>query len=238
MKKKKYRSDNEEKGFRIVFCGKGRIGSKVIESLKELEIGIEFAILECNQGLVGVDLETPIDLLVICISSTNKSWSWENVFNGLSSQVQNNKKLFKYLIFVSSTRVYDGIKTGFIDCNTNPIAESKKARQLLQAEFAVSQIALTYRLVRPVGIYGSNYTKYISILNSATDKPRFGVTENTIRECIVDLVMRAREEKLSTGVDLLTDRITYFKGERLNFDQQERLKYLSHNYRLFVNSSN
>jgi len=102
----------------VVICGKGRIGNKVFEKLANSGCLVQSCYLYKEQGLVEFEGIKPskIDVLIICISPAKEKhqWSWDDIFLGLEAQVNFKTLEIKNIVFVSSTRVYDGIKKGFI----------------------------------------------------------------------------------------------------------------------------
>ncbi|MCW9016387.1 MAG: sugar nucleotide-binding protein [Kangiellaceae bacterium] len=220
---------------RIVICGKGRIGLPLVQELFAKGLKPEFARIDPDSGLIGIELNKPIDKLVICISSAGKSWTWDSIFSGLKRQVENRAVAIKALIYVSSTRVYDGIENGFVDKSTTPVADSIRAQSLLNAEATIKSIAAVSYVIRPSGLYGADYQRYLSILHAAEEKPRFGTHQQALVDRLTELVLL---KNLSNGAEILTDGMLYFKGAKLKCEKDtDDVFKLSQQFRVLLNSN-
>ena len=219
---------------RIVICGKGRIGRPLAQELFDKGCKPEFGYIDPDNGLIGVQLDKPIDKLIICISSAGKTWSWDGVFAGLKQQVVENALLINQVIYVSSTQVYDGIETGLVDELTTPVAGSARARDLLTAEAMIQTIAKSTYIIRPSGLYGTDYQRYQPILLAAEDKPRFGTHQQAVVDRLTELTQLKR---YSNGAEILTDGNLYFKGAKVKCEKHsDKVLELSQQYRVLLSS--
>lgn len=219
---------------RIVICGKGRIGLPLAQGLFDRGFKPEFARIDPEMGLSGIESDKVIDKLIVCISSTGKSWTWDIIFGGLKRQLENDSLVIKNVIYVSSTRVFDGIEKGIVNELTKPVAASNRARCLLTAEAAIQSIAKVSYVIRPSGLYGTDYRKYLPILQSAEDKPRFGTHQQAVVDRLTELALLPN---LSNGTEILTDGMLYFRGDKLQCEKDcDEVLKLSQRYRILLSS--
>ncbi len=221
-----------------VQVGTGRLGGLIASQASTLFVQTEFVRLDPVRGLDGMTASYPVtvDRLVICISPAQKnklnsqSCQWNEIFAGFVQQVADKQIKVRQIIFISSTRVFDGIDQGLIDSKTNAIAQSKRAKYLLFAENQLLNLAPSVHIVRCSGLYGQGYNTYSKILEKTSERPRFGVKIETVVKKVAQILKEpiGRSEHY-----LLTDGFCHHKGEAINIDD---IALLATKYRLLINS--
>jgi len=218
--------------------GKGRLGNLIAQSVKAstnltinyARIDPEFGLINSNRKPIGGD----VDQLVLCLSPSQSSvWQWDQILNGMIKQVVRNELKINQLIFISSTRVYDGITGGIITAETPVNAASKRAMKLLKAEHHIEQLTSNYHILRCSGLYaktGQDYRKYPKILVQKDDKIRFGVDIEYVTQVVVE---KLKENTQVSTHSLLTDGYCYFNGEKI---AAQKVSHLSGQHRLLINS--
>lgn len=225
----------------IAICGQGRIGSKVIETLKDQGHEISTFRLDKEKGLYSKDSETPanINLLLICISSAKAKgqWDWTNIFNGLQQQINSGELTINNLIFVSSTRVFDGIDTGMVTADTKPVVSSERGQKVLHGEKALESVCSNLHIVRCSGLIGGGYDSYKPILAVASDRPRFAVDVEEVKSFIVHQIDAILKQAPAPKFSLLTDGKVHFEGKGYDLtDDADSINNLAERFRILVNS--
>lgn len=221
----------------IGICGKGRIGAKVASKLIEKGQSVSHFRIEPNLGLTPLDGsdEQVLDLLIICISSakSQSAWSWSNIFSGLKTQMRSKQVIINRIIFVSSTRVYDGITHGLTNAETPADPISEKAKSLLYAEQQLLDTCSDVAILRCSGLIGLGYEKYEAMLKTAKDRPRFGVDIAQVVELIVEMSNKPDR----TSIDVLTNGNVYYQNKVYSFDSEEiEIVKLAKEYKILINS--
>lgn len=222
----------------IGICGKGRIGAKVFAKLTELGFQPEHYRIDHQLGLTSYSENVPnvIDLLIVCISpaKSQQKWQWKEIFNGLNRQVKNGEITIKRVIYVSSTRVYDGIESGLVSASSQTIPGSEKAHELYQAEQALQSLSKSVCIVRCCGLIGNGYEKYQSILETAEDRPRFAVD---IEDVTRHIISKATDNNARSSITLLTDGKVHYKKQIYLFDEDKALiETLAKEHKILLNS--
>ncbi|MGX5172783.1 hypothetical protein ACUR5C_01990 [Aliikangiella sp. IMCC44653] len=232
-----------------IVCGNGRIGAAVFSELQAQGFNLASARIDPERGLLlnhqGADLQLKAAHLIICISPASASpagpkWQWSEIFGGLVAQVAQNKLKVERLIFVSSTRVYDGYSDGFISASTPLKGSSNRAMQLITAEQQLRRVAQTSYFLRACGLYGNGYSKYAEILASVSDdKVRFGVNIELLIQRIINICSQSQSYASlnSVKLELVTDGMVYWQGKAYPLAvESEFAKKLAQQQRLLVNS--
>lgn len=222
----------------IGICGKGRIGSKVHSQLAEAGYQSEHYRIDPHLGLINDSDQLPklIDLLIISISpaKSQQKWQWGEIFSGLHQQVKSGDICIKHIIYVSSTRVYDGIETGLVTASSQTIPGTEKAQNLFKAEQTLQAVAEHVSIVRCCGLIGNGYEKYQSILLTAEDRPRFAVD---IEEVTRFIVTKAKDNTVRSSISLLTDGKVHYNKQAYSFDKDKALiSTLANEHKILVNS--
>lgn len=222
----------------IGICGKGRIGAKVYAKLTELGHQPDYYRIDPQLGLTNYSEKLPdvIDLLVISISpaKSQKKWQWNEIFSGLNQQIKNGEIVIKHIIYVSSTRVYDGIESGLVSASSRTIAGSEKAHELYHAEQALQAMCECVSVIRCCGLIGNGYEKYQSILETAEDRPRFAVD---IEDVIRLIISKATDNNARSSITLLTDGKVHYKKQAYLFDEDKAfIETLAKEHKILVNS--
>jgi len=212
---------------KYVQVGKGRLGRVIANRVKQTAV---FAKIDADLGLqipAFSEQKYVIENLVICISpSTKNSWDWADILKGILQQVLIGQLKINRLIFISSTRVYEGIERGIVDATTQAISKTSKGVSLLAAEKIVAQIAQQYHILRCSGLYGEGYKKYLSILSQCKkEQTRFAVSIEQVADEVVGKLAQATSEPSSCT--LLTDGYCYFQGDKMLI-QEAMLLSLQH----------
>lgn len=236
--------------------GKGRLGNLIAEHvLRELSntSKVQFARIDAQAGLTdpdGVPLNAVINCLVICVAPGRSGcWQWHQLLLGMLKQKACGGLKINKLIFVSSTRIYDGIEQGIIAVETPPKAKSERGKQLLMAENQIKQLAKNYHILCCSGLYGGSYQKYWSILSPELDastmdssveaslphktsaeitQPRFGVHVDSVAQAVVH---RIGLDCSNSSYSLLTDGYCYFEGYKIPV---EKVRDFCEKYRLLT----
>ncbi len=208
--------------------GKGRLGQRIMQAiladpaLSSLAANnrILTARIDQQQGLDIINRESSamhIKRLLICIApGAAKQWRWETIFDGLINQVKQNKLTIDELIFIGSTRVYDGINRGVVDASTEPQASSERAQSLLLAEQKLMSIANSHCILRCCGLVGDDYQRYQLIIEQADEKARFAVNLELVVEKVT---ARLSSSHATNQQSIVTDGYCYYAGKRLNMEQ-------------------
>ena len=211
-----------------VQIGHGRLGQLIADSVKQrgLVSKVNFARISESIGLCDLQgnvLSGIVEKLVICISpSSNSQWQWSEILQGVEKQVNENKLVIHQLVFVSSTRVYDGIDAGIITASTVAIAKSQAGLNLLKAEEQVKKLATNAHILRCSGLYSENhkvYQKYFQILFSDSTKARFGVDVEQVVHKVVALITQKKIQGCFYQYCLLTDGNCYINAEKLKLTE-------------------
>ena len=178
---------------------------------------IVFARINTNDGLQVQNLQAQnliIEHLVICISPSSKNiWDWINILQGVLQQVLTGQLKINRLVFISSTRVYDGIERGIVEASTQAVSHSHKGKSLLAAEQLIPQLADQYHILRCSGLYGEGYQKYLAILSECRkQQTRFAVSLDEVAEEVVSKIENGNQSSCS----LLTDGYCYFEGKKIS----------------------
>jgi len=172
-----------------------------------------------------------IDKMVICIApGSERKWQWQDIFVGIKRQVESQQLVINELFFISSTRVFDGIRRGTVDANTLPIASTSRADTLLEAESQVKQLSSNVSIIRCCGLIGEGYTRYSEILKEPSEKVRFAVNTKQVARQVVKHLL---EVNSGSRYSLLTDGYCYYKGNQIPF---ELALSLAEEHRLLKNS--
>lgn len=194
----KYLQSQEAKGIKN---GRNRVVYSRIDTVSGLEIA--------NQQSERMVIEK----LVICIApGSEKKWQWATIFGGLCQQVKSSHVVINELIFISSTRVYDGYLTGVVSANDKPIAVSERAKSILIAESRLSGIANNVSILRCCGLVGEEYTYFAQLLTQPTDKVRFAIDISKVADRVVEILELSQS---SNRVAILTDGYCYHNGLKL-----------------------
>lgn len=227
----------------LAICGQGRIGARVTEKLRAQGHQVDVLRLDKEKGLYSQNATVPtrIEVLIICISSAKAKglWDWTNIFNGLEQQVRLGQIKINNLIFVSSTRVFDGIDSGLVTSQTKPQSNSERGQKVILGEEALKKVCSNLHLVRCSGLIGGGYDSYRPILSVAKDRPRFAVEVENVKQFIIDQIALILTQTLSQSTSLLTDGKAYF--EQRCYDvvkDKEKVIELSKHFRILVNGSN
>ena len=198
---------------------------------------VTYARIDPELGLINSNVELikgEIDHLVLCLSpSKSSSWQWDQIFNGLMRQVAKKELKINKVIFISSTRVYDGLCRGEISAKTPVNARSERAQQLITAEQQIEKLASSFHILRCSGLYGAEdqpYQKYREILTRNDNKMRFGVDIEKVANVVVE---KLEDQDKVSSYSLLTDGGGHLNGQKLLIEQ---VNYLSNQYRLLINS--
>jgi hypothetical protein len=225
-----------------VQVGQGRLGGLIAQSVAESlgkNTDIHYARIDAKVGLInakGLSLNGSINQLVICVSpKPDRSWQWHQLLIGMLEQKARGELTINQLVFISSTRVYDGIGHGIVYPDTPAIAHSENAKSLLLAEKQITQLARTFHILRCSGLYGHQYQKYSTILASLTglshsdlaqspvrraaERPRFGVNVEAIGKTVVE---RLKQDCGASSYSLLTDGYCYYQGTKIPIQQTAR----------------
>jgi len=203
----------------LTLVGEGRIGG----ALKKRLLGKGWRVKNCRIDRQFGLLAEPgqHDNLLICIAPGRRQngqprWRWSQLLKRFAEQVRLGEQQIGRLIFVSSTRVYEGYKSGLIEARLMPRVYSERGVELLKAERLLQGLAGELHLVRCSGLYGPGYRHYEPIMRAATDRPRFGVSQ----EGVVDKLESLLEPplKMQQRAHLLTDGYCYYQGRRWFFD--------------------
>ena len=216
--------------------GNGRLGQLIANQVEtSTNLIINHARIDPKLGLIDSSFESitgEIGHLVLCLSPSQSSlWQWNQIFTGLMNQVDKKELKINQAIFISSSRVYDGINKGLITAQTPVKDYSERANQLIRAEQQIEKHATSFHILRCSGLYGKEdqpYQKYREILTQKDDKVRFGVDINDVAKAVV----KKLGEKVSS-YSLLTDGYCYLHGESLTI---ESVSDLSEQNRLLVKS--
>lgn len=202
----------------IHLCGQGRLGSRVRDLLEAEGVEVVPVRLDSNRGLPAGDIDT----LMVCVApgpavpaGQRPAW-WRGLFDGLSRQVQDGERRLRRLLFVSSTRVFDGAPPGRVDGGGAAIPESEAALALATAERAALALAAQACCVRLAGIYGGEYAVYDPRAFSM-DRPRHGVDVDAAARALVRLVAETRWP----AFHLLSDGQVYWRGRAYPWDSAE-----------------
>ncbi|MET1256323.1 hypothetical protein [Aliikangiella maris] len=228
----------------IVLVGKGRIGLALSEELTANGLNFQHARIDCLKGLFFPDDDfiSSIQVLVICISARQKSkqgpsWSWHQIFEGLSAQIAAGKLVVQNLIFVSSTRVYEAIDKQIVNAKTSPKTHSEGGEGLAVAENILLRAVNNTYIMRCSGLYGDLYPVYTPILLSGKEKARFGIDAAEVVSKLAQLVKSAIYQDLQKTIALLTDTFVYYEGACLNWEKDfSQIKKLSRTFRILQDS--
>jgi hypothetical protein len=221
--------------------GAGRLGAVIFKAIQAepqlssllLSESSTFTRIDPQLGIAidAVELPLRIDKLVICIApGMDKKWRWNAIFCGLVKQVVQQQIVINELIFISSTRVYDGIKQGVVNAKVLPAAQSERAKGLLAAERQLSQLAGHYCFLRCCGLVGEHYQRFQQILKQSDEKVRFAVDTQQVAEKVVERLLAKRT---NNQYSIVTDGYSYYRGSKLAF---EKSLLLSKHQRLLQNS--
>ncbi|MDQ7049541.1 MAG: hypothetical protein Q9M92_08355 [Enterobacterales bacterium] len=172
----------------LLQVGQGRIGQRLFNCLKQTKQklpSIQLARLDHKLGLLNLESDKyyQINQLVICIappailSMAAKSQFWKQIFAGLHKQVQSGQLVIQQLYFVSSTRVYDGIKCGMVKASSSTHSDSTMGQALIFAEQMLMNLSRQCYLFRAVGLVGESYPKYQTFLKLQDNKLRFTIAD-------------------------------------------------------------
>ncbi len=228
---------NQSYDINYLQVGKGRLGGLITQQVKHSpgQIDeIQYARINAGTGLIdlkGYPLTGVINRLVICISPGQKqAWQWHQLLKGLLGQKDRGELKINQLIFVSSTRVYDGIPRGMVSVDTPTIARSERAKSLLMAENHIKLLSNSFHIVRCSGLYGREYQKYSSILSRVAiskisysqgdDQPRFGVNVESVAKTVLE---RLSQTGQTSSYSLLTDGYCYFQGHKIAIGEANQL---------------
>lgn len=227
-----------------VQVGQGRLGRLIVNGAKSSNYisDIQLAEIDENIGLChleGAVLNGIVERLVICISpSVKKPWQWNDILKGLEKQVKKKQLVIGQLIFISSTRVYDGIDSGTITAETPAIAKSQAGLNLLKAEETLKRLAKNTHFLRCSGLFSDNlniYQQYYQILLAATnpEKVRFALNVAQVVKKVINILTQTICHNY-LNYYLLTDGYCHVNGKRLNITDPQvilltkRLLKLSH----------
>ena len=206
----------------ILIAGKGRIGGAVSSSLIAQGYFVKHCRIHPQAGISALsEFSGQPFLLVICISAFGKSWSWDSLLVGLVEQLKSMESSNGQVIFVSSTRVFDGIASGEVAAATPVKPASQKAQQLVAAESQLASTNLPLWIMRPSGLYGDEYPKYLPIMKNGAEKPRFGIDSQRVSERLVQLSQILVTEGFSSGVEVMTDGFAYHDNQEIMPNTQE-----------------
>ncbi len=226
----------------LAICGQGRIGARVTQALRAKGHQVDVLRLDKEKGLYSQNATVPtkIQVLLICISSAKAKglWDWTNIFDGLEQQVNLGQLKINNLIFVSSTRVFDGIGSGLVTSQTEPQSNSERGQKVIQGEDALKKVCSNLHLVRCSGLIGGGYDSYRPILSVAKDRPRFAVEVEHVKQFIISQIESMLTQTLPQSISLLTDGKVYFEQRCYDVvkDKEEVIE-LSKHFRILVNGS-
>ena len=227
----------------ITIVGNGRIGSAVRALLTSNDWQVRSAELDPETGLsvAGKVPDTPVEKLLICISppragnNKREPWTWQAITAGLSSQARAKIVTIEQLYFVSSTRVYDGYKSGLVWAHSPTRPDSEKARALVAAEQSFKGCATKSTIIRPTGLYGRGYDRYQEIIQQPSAKLRHGVAAEQVATIISQLCSLPAACQ-PTDV-LLTDGKVYVDGIAVKLNLHvSQVQKLARTQRLLINS--
>jgi len=218
--------------------GNGRLGQLIANQVEtSTNFIVNHARIDPKLGLIDPSFESitgEIDHLVLCLSPKQSSpWQWDQIFTGLMNQVAKKELTISQVIFISSTRVYDGINTGLITAETPVKGYSERAKQLISAEQQIEKLASSFHILRCSGLYGKKeqpYQKYLEILTQIDNKTRFAVDIDKVANVVVE---KLKEQEKVSSFSLLTDGYCYFNGDKLLIKE---VSHLSAQHRLLINS--
>jgi len=235
----------------IVMVGQGRLGKRIAFEVGRLTTKqivhkkISLARIDPLSGLFLNDRVKTVDKghllinhLIICIAPKAASsmlkmaknhWSWSNILNGVLNQVKARQLTIKQLIFVSSTRVYDGIEKGRINASITARSNSERGRALIVAEQTIELLTERFHILRCSGLYGEEYSKYGAVLAKQSDQLRFGVASERVASTVAELI----DSSVASSYSLLTDGFAYYRGERITVAQACQL---AGDRRILINS--
>lgn len=227
----------------IAICGQGRIGTKVSDELSQQGHKLDIVRLDKDLGLVSPSgaVSGDIELLIICISSAKKRgiWDWSNIFDGLIKQVSQGELTVKDIIFVSSTRVYDGIETGLVSAQTPAKSNSDRGKRLLTGEQKLEQACANLHLIRCSGLIGQGYDSYQPILREAQDKPRFAINTEKVIELIVQQAQLLIDKTHVAAITLMTDGKAYYQQKSYDLAKDKAIvTELAQQFRVLVPGQN
>lgn len=223
---------------KIGICGKGRIGKQVADQCIDNGHQVENYRLNPELGLTNTDraVQGDMDVLIICISpaKSQTKWDWSDILLGLKKQIEQQEVKIKQIILVSSTRVYEGIETGFVEANSDLVRASDKANSIQDAEQLLLLSHANVTILRCTGLIGIGYERYQEILATAHDRPRFAVN---IKDVIKHIVAVVDNNQTRSSIYLMTDGKVHYKGQALSFGNDKSvLEQLALEYKLLVNS--
>lgn len=222
--------------------GAGRLGlmiNSAIKSKSELaklllsKAHSNFRIDPVNGLSMALSTAQPVTIerLLICIApGRDKKWSWSNIFSGLERQVLQKQLFINELIFISSTRVYDGISQGIVTAQDHPIAQSDRAKGIIEAEKQLIRLAKTHCILRCCGLIGEQYQQFQTYLKQEDGKVRFAVDIDQVATKVVE---RLATTSSSNQYSIVTDGSCYYQGRRLAFEESI---FLSGEHRLLQQS--
>jgi len=214
--------------------GKGRIGLPLFNCLKTINQTYQSATLarlDPKLGLLNLKPSQCYDIkqLVICIApattntATLKRQFWKQIFVGLKEQVRSGQLVIRKLYFVSSTRVYDGIKSGVVEASSPTDSHSKMGQALVFAEQMLINLSQQCYLFRAAGLVGDSYPKYQNFLKSKDSKLRFAVAD---WQLIEQMIQQIQSSQVGDGADnsvspchsfLVTDGKGYLNGQVMSW---------------------
>jgi hypothetical protein len=184
---------------------------------KKLPLLLIKRLIVCISAKPRLRQPSVLDPNAVEVLSERRRWSWHTIFNGIEAQINSQQLRIDSLIFVSSTRVYDGIERGVVTASTEPLAGSLRASTLIHAEQQIARLAAQFHIVRCSGLYGNGYHTFQQILETSEDgKLRFGVNINQVAEKIEQLT---RVVENFSSIELLTDGYCYKNGIKLDLTE-------------------
>jgi hypothetical protein len=231
-----------------VQAGRGRLGQKIADAWQESDCSAQpnstpvFARVDQEHGLAFEFLtkkpedKVLIKLLVICISSGRpQKWQWQDIFGGLARQVVSGQIEIARVIYISSTRVYDGIESGLVHAGVTPVASSERARQLIVAEEQVCRLSQSVDIIRCAGLYGDGYSVYTEKLKEFSTRVRFAVTLSQVIDEVAGLF---NSQAKGCHYSLLTDGFAYLEGAKIDLAEANRLQVavISETHKILINS--
>lgn len=239
------------KNYNYVQVGRGRLGQAIINSLQHSQLSQQYEKLSIAPVLARIDetdgllfkndpqvITEPIsiELLVICIAPGRPAkWQWNDILRGITAQVEAGLLRIAKVVYISSTRVYEGYQSGVVTANSKPMANSERGRALLAAEDCAIALAKSALIVRCAGLNGPLYKVYSQSLQETSSRMRFAVTISQIGN---DIASHLIEPAKGLHYLLLTDGFAYVDGMAIDIAElnQQELALLAKKYRILIKS--
>jgi hypothetical protein len=237
------------KNYNYVQVGSGRLGQAIINALQnsqplnKLSETPVLARIDATHGLFFNKLSEliaepiHIELLVICIAPGRPAkWQWNDILQGITAQVEKGLITIDKVVYISSTRVYEGYQTGLVYANNKPLANSERASALVVAEGCITRLAKSVLIVRCAGLNGPQYEVYSQSLQQSSSRMRFAVTVAQIGDDIANYLAKPLSGQHCL---LLTDGFAYVDGTSIDIAKlnQQQLGHLAKKYRVLIKSS-